>query len=127
MAAVEAQTDPLKIKLDPQDPLPESNWLYRRWFNFGTQAVLLLILAGASVLHEAAIAAWIVVAIICNGIFYTVAPSGEQVAKMLASVSAMKAGVNFATRQEVDANAGTASSVSTAGQAGGPEVGKEQD
>lgn len=80
---------------DPQDPLPESNWEWRRWFIFSTQGLLIGALLYA--LHQSTemAAAWVVGGIIANSIFYLCAPSAEQVAKMFASVSAMKAGISF--------------------------------
>jgi len=91
---------------DPQDPLPESNWLWRRVFIYSTMVVLLVGLgwivwgmtdalleivkgdadatATVNALRDVAyyaigFAAWLAT-------IYTIAPSGEQVAKMVQAV-----------------------------------------
>ena len=53
-------------------------------------------------------------------ILYLVAPSAEQAIKMLATVSALRAGVAFTSTADVDQKAGTASSTSTATPAAPP-------
>lgn len=53
-------------------------------------------------------------------ILYLVAPSAEQAIKMLATVSALRAGVAFTSTADVDQKAGTASSTSTASPAAAP-------
>lgn len=118
---------------DPQDPLPESNWTWRRIFIFlvalltmaGLAAVLLMIYTVAKeVLNligtlstardvraldqslasvDAATQAlyrlgfWLIMVQIVNQVLYLIAPSAEQAAKMMATVSAWKGGVSTST------------------------------
>lgn len=91
---------------DPQDPLPESNWTYRRWFTIiltGVAMVLvtlivwrvtgaLLVIVGgdsdatATVNALRDIAFYLIGLALALTITYLIAPSGEQVAKMVQSV-----------------------------------------
>jgi hypothetical protein len=44
MAEAEASAPPPTVLVDPQDPLPESNWLWRRVFVFAVTGILLAML-----------------------------------------------------------------------------------
>ena len=115
---------------DPQDPLPESDWTWRRGFVFifGGIAMVFLLLAiiwlrgigehtldlvgriaatrdakaldGAlDVVQEAVtglygVAFWLIILVMADRILYLIAPSAEQVAKMMATVSAWKGGIS---------------------------------
>lgn len=101
-----------ELEIDPQDPLPESAWTWRRTFVFLTSIILLGILwenlseigevakasAGGS---ETAIAGQVVItkyvlgAFALNQLFYLVAPSAEQITRIIQAANAMKAGVRF--------------------------------
>lgn len=140
---------------DPQDPLPESNWKWRRIFVFvfgslaiaGVAAVLAMIFAmGSATLKIVAqlgrlrdvkaldssldvisnsIAAlqslgfWLIMLVLADRILYLIAPSAEQAAKMMATVSAWKGGIStssFAKAQSPDG------STAEAGKSAGPAV-----
>lgn len=112
---------------DPQDPLPESNWLWRRIFVF---FVLAALLAGAwfkvDVIGQVALGGntdailglielikW---ALALSGIlmlFYLVSPSAEQVVKMLATVQAWKGGVSTTSAARSTAPDGSTAAAST--------------
>jgi hypothetical protein len=103
---------------DPQDPLPESNWKYRRIFVFsagicyvvgvGVIVGLLYSIAKATLAEGArdpattratvealySIAWWLVMLALVDRVLYMIAPSAEQATKMLATVSAWKGGVS---------------------------------
>lgn len=97
---------------DPQDPLPEANWLWRRVFIFAvTSAVLYLVYgsvdrlgAVAVVKPEIGIAAFVsivkllVFTINVMALFYMVAPSAEQITKMIKTASLLKSGVQINSR-----------------------------
>jgi hypothetical protein len=108
-------TDPLtKLVADPQDPLPESNWKYRRRFAFVALA-LYAVLRGFAIWHTREASAW-GLDLVCFAIIvcYMIAPSGEQAVKMIQTVSALKGGVSFNTTSAVDAAAGTATTTTEA-------------
>lgn len=101
-----------KLVLDPQDPLPESKWLFRRILMFGFATLFVAAIVWTTILigkiafnqPDASVEAIkqltkIVLALgFINGllmVLYLVAPSGEQVAKMLAMAAAMRDGVSF--------------------------------
>ena len=122
---------------DPQDPLPESNWFWRRTFIF---LVLASLLAGAwfkvdivgqvalrngqtspdAILGLISIIKW---ALALSGIlmlFYLVSPSAEQVVKMLATLSAWRAGVSTTSTSRATAPDGSmAEATTSAGKAPG--------
>lgn len=104
-------TKPTQLS-DPQDPLPESNWLWRRVFIFGTSIAVLYLVYGAVdrlgtvavVRPDIGIAAFVSIVkllvftlnflVLC----YTVAPSAEQITKMVKTASLLKSGVQVASR-----------------------------
>lgn len=103
------------MPLDPKiqrNELPESTWVYRRVLTFGFAISFLLVTLLASVFiarlgmaHPAAASTAIrsltdvIVALaVVTGLlltYYLVAPSGEQVAKMFATLAALKSGINL--------------------------------
>lgn len=99
-------------EMDIQDPLPESNWLWRRVFCFAVTAVLLFFMWGAvdrigkvaSALPAAGIPALVTFSkwtISFAGLvvtYYLLAPSAEQMTKMLKTASLLKSGVQMASR-----------------------------
>lgn len=104
-----------RVLSDPQDPLPEANWLWRRVFIFGVTAGLLYFIYGAvdrlgavaMVRPEIGIAAFVsivkllVITVNVMALFYMVAPSAEQITKLVKTASLLKAGVQVASRATV--------------------------
>lgn len=80
------------IETDPQDPLPESNWIYRRFTLIGS-LVVLLVHRSWQVYWNHPLDRWTDFLILSILIAYTVAPSGEQIIKMVATVALLKPGV----------------------------------
>jgi hypothetical protein len=94
--------------IDPQDPLPEPTWLWRRIFVYGVAAaVLALIWVGVQ--HLAEVSAleplrgveallttlqWLIGALVCVVTYYLVAPSAEQIVKMVQAASIHRARLN---------------------------------
>lgn len=84
---------PAPPPLDAQDPLPDPSWDFRRWFVAG----FFVILAGlrAYTVHMnkgAGLLDWLMgMVIVC----YLIAPSAEQMTKMLATASLLKSGVTM--------------------------------
>jgi hypothetical protein len=94
---------------DCQDPLPESNWLYRRWLVFAGEALravglafIMFALYGVATTGPAGAEAtgylyqlgvWLIILSLVDRVLYLVAPSAEQATKMMATVSAWRGGV----------------------------------
>lgn len=127
-----ADETPLPRSLpDPQDPLPEANWLWRRVFVFLALGLAFGILIGLglatnrivgnivgridamdakSVAQITVVALhviqamfkmmfWTVVIVVT---YYMVAPSAEQITKMLQTARLLKSGVQIASRAKVE-------------------------
>lgn len=123
---------------DPQDPLPESNWVWRRIFVFIVLAALLagawfkvdtlgqVALAGneSAVLGLIAIIKWALALAGTLMMFYLVSPSAEQVVKMLATLSAWKSGVSTTSTSRAVSPDGSMAEASTS--AGKPAGGSQK-
>lgn len=84
-------------QIDPQDPLPEPTWLWRRLYVFAVSIAFLALISLAAhslsqiaALHpETGIRAllevikWLIAALVCVLTYYLVAPSAEQIVKMI--------------------------------------------
>lgn len=140
-AAVTAGPPPTSA--DPQDPLPESNWFWRRLLTFvgcglcalGLGIVLWIYFTvatealgsadtanGAQItLHTiealSSLSFWLVVLVLVNLTLYLIAPSAEQAAKMLATVQAWRAGVSTFTSARVATPTSSAETRTIAGPA----------
>lgn len=126
------------VSIDPQDPLPDSNWTYRRVAFLASNFILLGLMA-ASILSGHTAAMWPLVAcFITIWIIYGVAPSGEQVIKGLTMVWGMTKGINFGSVISATSPSGAkATATTTAGakpgatpspvQAGKPATGATQE
>lgn len=112
MIGCSAVADPTPTLNELQDPLPESNWLWRRIFCFAVTAVLLFFMWGlvdrvgkvAVVMPEKGIPALVIFSkwtIAFAGLvvtYYLLAPSFEQMTKMVKTASLLKSGVQVAAR-----------------------------
>lgn len=113
--------------VDPQDPIPDPNWLYRRLFVFVTTLILLAVFyikldivgdvaRGGS---ETAIKGLVQLLRICLLLigalilFYMVAPSAEQITKMIATASAWKKGVSTSSTSRATAADGSQAEATT--------------
>lgn len=140
---------------DPQDPLPESNWTYRRILVFLGELLraigLGVILAMLFFVARAALAAmqtdtanaanillatieslynlgwWLVMLTLVDRVLYLIAPSAEQATKMLATVHAWKSGVSTAVKAKTASPAGRAETSTIAGPAVAPPQAKSED
>ncbi len=116
---------------DPQDPLPESNWTWRRILVLAGEvartaalAYILWVLAEAALsgsviaikfLHE--LARLILLYGLIDRLLYLVAPSFEQIIRAGQLVAAVKAGLSFRSVAKAEGPAGSAVSDLTAGPA----------
>jgi hypothetical protein len=85
------------IENDPQDPLPEPTWLWRRLYVYAVSIVfMVLIWVSVHQLAEAAMMEpsrgigallsalkWLILTLTCVITYYLVAPSAEQIVKMI--------------------------------------------
>lgn len=120
---------------DLQDPLPESSWLWRRIFVFTTTAAVLFMLWGAiDRLAAVALSApqlgvpallslckWIIGFSGMMATYYMVAPSAEQITKMVKTAALLRGGVQVAGRQRVGAD-GSTETAKTVGRPPAPPV-----
>lgn len=115
------------VTVDPQDPLPESNWFWRRIFIFGLSIILLFgvwwyadtLATAALLLNETAIKGlisllkftlWIIAGLIT---LYLIAPSAEQAGKWIATLSAWRSGVSTSSTATATAPSGASASATT--------------
>ncbi len=121
------ETPATRILGDPQDPLPEANWLWRRVFTFACLAAAFIVAIGLAIalnrivgnivqridsMDARNVAQITVVAInailrmftlmfyvvIVIATYYFIAPSAEQITKMIQTAGLLKHGVQIATR-----------------------------
>ena len=122
------------VTADPQDPLPESKWIWRRILTFFWSSFAAMVISAAVRIiarlgeraPEAAIdglVAIVTAVLIFSGVvvmLYLVAPSAEQLGKIGQMISAMKAGVTFRTRARAVTSEGSAETSTIAGQPAQP-------
>lgn len=121
------EAPPPRILADPQDPLPEASWLWRRVFTFAVLAATVILALGLAIavnrivgnivgrldtMDARNVAAITIKALevilrmftlmvyvwLANMLLYIVAPSAEQITKMLQTARLLKSGVQVATR-----------------------------
>lgn len=115
---------------DIQDPLPESTWRWRRAFVY----VVTLFIAGqthravgrladiAVVKPDIGVPAfvdlihWLLFTLILMVTYYLVAPSAEQITKMIQTARSLREGVVFSGAAKVAGPSGTAETTATAGK-----------
>lgn len=108
---VHVEAEPTRIVVDPQDALPESQWLYRRLIIFGT-TLLFSVMLGVIIWQVAQlgtqnplsainaltyIAYGVIGLLFLNITLYLIAPSAEQFANWVQKVAALKNGITFKT------------------------------
>lgn len=107
--------------VDVQDPLPESNWFWRRAYSFGMSLLLLgataYVLIGLrdaqdadGLLEMGMRQLWILAGVIT---FYMIAPSAEQIARIIQSARIVTAGNTITRTATAETPSGTTTSVTT--------------
>jgi len=91
--------------IDPQDPLPESQFFWRRLFSYLACLILLGLLAFIVTRIEgdpelATIAKWLIGLIALLMTYYMIAPSAEQLARIIQAARVMRASVEQTGRVE---------------------------
>lgn len=119
---------------DVQDPLPESNFFWRRAFTFVVvAAVLYLSYLTITRLGSAALAVpqigvpalltafrWLIGFTALLVTYYMLAPSAEQMVKLLQTAKLLQGGVTMRRTAEVTTDAGTARTTTTTGPVAAP-------
>ncbi len=144
----QARSGDPQLLADPQDPLPESNWLWRRIYIFiaalvhgAFLGVILWMLhtiatgvigqvnsANSTQIALQAVDAlynlgfWIVMLSLVDRALYLIAPSAEQAAKMLATLSAWKSGISTTMTSRVATPQGMAETTTAAGPSAAPPM-----
>lgn len=125
-----------KAEVDLQDPLPESSWFWRRVFVFTTTAAVLWMLWGAiDRLGTVAVSAphlgvpallslckWILGFSGMMATYYMVAPSAEQIVKMLKTAALLRSGVQVAGKRVEDTPEGRTETAKTVGMPPAPPI-----
>jgi predicted PurR-regulated permease PerM len=110
-----AEPDTTRQLSDPQDPLPEANWLWRRIFIFVLSAAIVYLVYGAVnrlgtvavIRPDIGIPAFVsivkLLVLTINFIIlcYMVAPSAEQITKLVKTASLLKSGVQLISRAKI--------------------------
>ena len=129
-------TDTTKPTVDLQDPLPEASWLWRRVFVFATTAAVFWMLwAAIDRLAAVALAAphlgvpallslckWIIGFSGMMATYYMVAPSAEQIVKMLKTAALLRSGVQVAGKRVEDSPEGRTETAKTVGMPPAPPI-----
>lgn len=129
-------TDTTKPTVDLQDPLPEASWLWRRVFVFATTAAVFWMLWGAiDRLAAVALAAptlgvpallslckWIIGFSGLMATYYMVAPSAEQIVKLLKTAALLRSGVQVAGSRVSDSHSGRVEEAKTVGMPPAPPI-----
>lgn len=129
-------TDTTKPTVDLQDPLPEASWLWRRVFVFATTAAVFWMLwAAIDRLAAVALAAphlgvpallslckWIIGFSGMMATYYMVAPSAEQIVKMLKTAALLRSGVQVAGSRVSDSHSGRVEEAKTVGMPPAPPI-----
>jgi hypothetical protein len=129
-------TDAPNQPVDLQDPLPESSWFWRRVFVFSVTAAVLWMLWGAidrlgtvaRVSPEEGVPAllslckWIIGFTGLMVTYYMVAPSAEQITKMVKTAALLRSGVQVSGRRTVETPEGTTETAKTVGLPPAPPI-----
>ena len=140
-----------QVLADMQDPLPESNWLWRRVLTFLAIVVIFALMSGlayavhrivggvigridnmsAQAVADITVRAlgviermfgWMYWSLLVVVTYYMVAPSAEQIAKMIGAVSLLKGGVGVSSRASHTDRDGRTEVASTTGIPPTPQV-----
>lgn len=129
-------TDATKPEVDLQDPLPEASWLWRRVFVFATTAAVLWMLWGAiDRLAAVALSAphlgvpallslckWIIGFSGLMATYYMVAPSAEQIVKMMKTAALLRSGLQIQGKRVEDTPDGRVTTTKAVGTPAAPLI-----
>lgn len=137
--------DPATAQIDVQDPLPETNWFWRRVYTFALSLIsVAFIWYGIEALYSLReadsiykITRYMIGVHVLLITFYMLAPSAEQLVKLVQAAKLLQAGVPMTrratvqgpqgSRTEVETTAGVPSAPATQNRRPEPPEGDEED
>jgi hypothetical protein len=137
--------DPATARVDVQDPLPETNWFWRRVYTFALSLIsVAFIWFGLEALNSMrqpdlvySITRYMIGVHVLLITFYMLAPSAEQMVKLIQSAKLLHAGVGMSRtavvetpqggRTEVTTTAGTPDATTPPNRSPEPPAGDEED
>ena len=129
MSAPTESKDPPLIA-DPQDPLPESGFFWRRIATYIVSLTVLWMLRYIVVALRAlespdglvTVAQWLIGLLALLLTYYLIAPSAEHIVRLFQTVNAWKSGISTSVMSRVKTSAGTAETKTEAGPAASEEL-----
>lgn len=118
--------DPATAVIDVQDPLPESNFFYRRVFAYVSSTILVGLLAYVTFKMQTpeslrTMALYLSLLLWFSITYYMLAPSAEQLVRIIQAGRALRSGVEMTRTARVDRREGTAEARTTARPRRAPE------
>ena len=118
--------DPATAVIDVQDPLPESNFFYRRVFAYVSSTILVGLLAYVTFKMQTpeslrTMALYLSLLLWFSITYYMLAPSGEQVVRIIQAGRVLRSGVEMTRTARVDRREGVTEARTTAGRRGTPQ------
>lgn len=138
-------TDPATARVDVQDPLPETNWFWRRVYTFALSLIsVAFIWFGLEALNSMrepqlvySVTRYMIGVHVLLITFYMLAPSAEQIVKLIQAAKLLHAGVPMTRsavvqtpqggRTEVKTTAGAVDAPAPQNRAPEPPAGDEED
>lgn len=123
-----AGPDPATARVDVQDPLPETNWFWRRVYTFTLSLIsIALVIYGAQVLHELKdnenvyrVTRYMIGVHVLLITYYMLAPSAEQMVKLIQTAKLLGAGVPITRKAVAETPDGGRTEVTTTAGAPAP-------
>jgi hypothetical protein len=123
-----ATVDPATSRVDVQDPLPETNWFWRRVYTFALSLIsVAFIWYGIEALYDLRqpdalyrITRYMIGVHVLLITFYMLAPSAEQIVKLIQAARLLQSGVTMRRSASVETPQGGRTEVTTT--AGDPEA-----
>lgn len=103
-ASVTVTDDPATVELDMQDPLPESNFFWRRIYSYlvtcALIGLLIFVVSKMQSPESLRIAALYLSVLLWFAVtYYMVAPSAEQIVRIIQAARTLRSGVDMAGRE----------------------------
>lgn len=123
-----AGPDPATVRVDVQDPLPETNWFWRRVYTFTLSLISIsIVIYGVQVLHELKdadnvyrVTRYMIGVHVLLITYYMLAPSAEQMVKLIQTAKLLGAGIPITRKAVVETPEGGRTEVSTTAGAPAP-------
>ena len=114
-------SDPATARVDVQDPLPETNWFWRRVYTFALSLIsIAIVIYGVQVLHELKdgdnvyrVTRYMIGVHVLLITYYMLAPSAEQMVKLIQTAKLIGAGIPISRTASVQTPEGGRTEVTT--------------